>query len=201
MANFTIALNVSTHSRPKAAAKSQSQKLTQKQGFNTQPPEGGCADKIAHDIAKSSVSTHSRPKAAAVGRNRKVRSFLCFNTQPPEGGCPYTFHKKAVDSLFQHTAARRRLQNGLISISKADLFQHTAARRRLLMAVLFTLMIWVVSTHSRPKAAAHNPNGTFCADDVSTHSRPKAAALTLSNDAQLACVSTHSRPKAAARGK
>ena len=79
-------------------------------------------------------------------------------------------------NLFQHTAARRRLQNGLISISKADLFQHTAARRRLLMAVLFTLMIWVVSTHSRPKAAAHNPNGTFCADDVSTHSRPKAAA-------------------------
>ena len=53
--------------------------------FNTQPPEGGCAQalKISQYCA---VSTHSRPKAAADRRD-------------------YGDSKK----WFQHTAARRRL--------------------------------------------------------------------------------------------
>ena len=56
----------------------------------------------------------------------------------------------------------------------------------------------LVSTHSRPKAAA---NITVIVDnrtDVSTHSRPKAAAINpfiIRDDRR---VSTHSRPKAAA---
>ena len=55
------------------------------EGFNTQPPEGGCGTALwpeKHDI----VSTHSRPKAAAV-RRCGLKSTI----------------------LFQHTAARRRL--------------------------------------------------------------------------------------------
>ena len=59
----------------------------------------------------------------------------------------------------------------------------------------------IVSTHSRPKAAANNlrlePRSLF----VSTHSRPKAAAngdvIVLGGLA----VSTHSRPKAAANAE
>ena len=57
----------------------------------------------------------------------------------------------------------------------------------------------LVSTHSRPKAAA------FCqyvtnvyALAVSTHSRPKAAAIEIAHQDIEIEVSTHSRPKAAA---
>ena len=61
------------------------------------------------------------------------------------------------------------------------LFQHTAARRRLLIDKFKPLVGWIVSTHSRPKAAAF-----YCEDcdipiPVSTHSRPKAAALGVLN--------------------
>ena len=77
-----------------------------------------------------------------------------------------------------------------------------------------------VSTHSRPKAAAHGNTHSCIPLLVSTHSRPKAAAITatqaLGNDigfntqppeggckdfewkGEFADVSTHSRPKAAA---
>ena len=55
-----------------------------------------------------------------------------FNTQPPEGGWPSERTTLLIAcSMFQHTAARRRLDT-FQSISIADyLFQHTAARRRL----------------------------------------------------------------------
>ena len=54
------------------------------------------------------VSTHSRPKAAAGGDAVRING-----------------------SLFQHTAARRRLHSLIRSMSEQDEFQHTAARRRL----------------------------------------------------------------------
>ena len=79
------------------------------------------------------------------------------------------------------------------------MFQHTAARRRLPKDGIFTATFEVVSTHSRPKAAANVKSitirkwsgfntqppeggcqseirGLMMAHDVSTHSRPKAAA-------------------------
>ena len=55
-----------------------------------------------------------------------------------------------------------------------------------------------VSTHSRPKAAAFNPNKQIKKARVSTHSRPKAAAWKETLDGEPIVVSTHSRPKAAA---
>ena len=61
-----------------------------------------------------------------------------FNTQPPEGGwVPYD-PPKFVKAEFQHTAARRRLDNA----NTAD------------------VVVRHVSTHSRPKAAGNaSPNG------------------------------------------
>ncbi len=56
--------NVSTHSRPKAAA--QEARL---------------------QVESQTVSTHSRPKAAANCRIKRTFAFSSFNTQPPEGGC------------------------------------------------------------------------------------------------------------------
>ena len=55
------------------------------------------------------VSTHSRPKAAALG----------------------IFIQLARSSLFQHTAARRRLALRVKGVRLIFWFQHTAARRRL----------------------------------------------------------------------
>ena len=99
--------------------------------------------------------------------------------------------------MFQHTAARRRLDETL-SIT-AELrpvsthsrpkaagngatrgltligFQHTAARRRLALTAQQTADLVDVSTHSRPKAAGGKNNVTQKHVDVSTHSRPKAA--------------------------
>ena len=76
--------------------------------FNTQPPEGGWANKMGgltrlewfqHTAARRRlaqspklldvnlrVSTHSRPKAAGTGYAPPRYAPACFNTQPPEGG-------------------------------------------------------------------------------------------------------------------
>ncbi len=56
---------------------------------------------------------------------------LGFNTQPPEGGWECFDLWFIFNKLFQHTAARRRLENSPPISSIAELFQHTAARRRL----------------------------------------------------------------------
>ena len=56
-------INVSTHSRPKAAGK-----------------QSTCKTSI------HVVSTHSRPKAAGRYTTRSTSFGTCFNTQPPEGG-------------------------------------------------------------------------------------------------------------------
>jgi len=54
--------------------------------FNTQPPEGGW-----HRMLPFRATTK------------------CFNTQPPEGGWGYFKLTYGVNTMFQHTAARRRL--------------------------------------------------------------------------------------------
>ena len=55
-------------------------------------------------------------------------------------------------------------------------FQHTAARRRLVSAKRAVFRFYMVSTHSRPKAAGFIPTSEEIRKlKVSTHSRPKAA--------------------------
>ena len=67
------------------------QRLVVANGFNTQPPEGGCELAAVTSANTAVVSTHSRPKAAA------------FHNLAP--------HNQL--NLFQHTAARRRLRSPL----------------------------------------------------------------------------------------
>ena len=57
--------------------------------------------------------------------------------------------------MFQHTAARRRLQLHFLSPNLDNKFQHTAARRRLPLQKYLLVVAYLVSTHSRPKAAAY----------------------------------------------
>ena len=55
--------------------------------FNTQPREGGCfATAICH-LNNRKVSTHSRAKAAAQQSAILIAHLIRFNTQPREGGC------------------------------------------------------------------------------------------------------------------
>ena len=167
--------SVSTHSRPKAAGHQLSCYILNKElfqhtaarrrlglvdvwcvwgkiCFNTQPPEGGWELQ-----RKSASATHS------------------FNTQPPEGGWSDDAIKSAEKSMFQHTAARRRL----------GLSEKQNARSQ------------KVSTHSRPKAAGLSWLTPLITVLVSTHSRPKAAGRGYLQAAFWQNVSTHSRPKAA----
>ena len=120
--------------------------------------------------------------------------------------------------MFQHIAARRRLGFCYHSDRTRSLFQHTAARRRLAR--------WSVSNGRRSSFNTQPPEGGWIISPstksgfmVSTHSRPKAAgksfatsifskhcfntqppeggwdgAAWISNEMM---VSTHSRPKAA----
>ena len=101
-------LCVSTHSRPKAA---------------------GAAS--AFWAARKAVSTHSRPKAAGQPKSGWAACASSFNTQPPEGGWVLTVTDPSGLTLFQHTAARRRLVSLGLMFWRCCWFQHTAARRRL----------------------------------------------------------------------
>ena len=126
------------------------------------------------DETLAAVSTHSRPKAAGAVRQAVHSNGMGFNTQPPEGGWWAVDNLVDPDSMFQHTAARRRLVIEKRKDQMESLFQHTAARRRLgrspvkkrksqcfntqppeggWQTVLERIKGYVVSTHSRPKAA------------------------------------------------
>ena len=61
-------------------------------------------------------------------------------------------------SKFQHTAARRRLVENQSNTQPMKVFQHTAARRRLVTANGSGIARLIVSTHSRPKAAGLSLN-------------------------------------------
>ena len=119
-------MGVSTHSRPKAAATHHNTAQFDKVGFNTQPPEGGCSH-----------------------QSSSVFCCICFNTQPPEGGCDQGDTHGASVTMFQHTAARRRLR---------IYFSQPAPQG-------------LVSTHSRPKAAAR-AIPTFCCAPCGFNTQP-----------------------------
>ena len=60
-----------------------------------------------------------------------VARIIGFNTQPPEGGWDRLLMKSECCMRFQHTAARRRLDEVCCIRVDFSRFQHTAARRRL----------------------------------------------------------------------
>ena len=146
--------------------------------------------------------------------------FFGFNTQPPEGGWASLMAFADGRLLFQHTAARRRLEPWP-ELRPIAIFVSTHSRPKAAGARLDHLSpVHLVSTHSRPKAAGTHhyqfwllresfntqpPEGGWPVHynvgdeipEVSTHSRPKAAGLGMVSVKQRLTVSTHSRPKAA----
>ena len=122
---------VSTHSHPKVAAHSKSQTEGAHCGFNTQSPEGGWCMRVYNNLRLRRFNTQS-PEGGWPCVFRLMPCCKCFNTQSPEGGCQCNHFQQHEEQKFQHTAARRRLQvlDGPPPLGI------------------------VVSTHSRPKAAA-----------------------------------------------
>jgi len=98
-------------------------------GFNTQPPEGGCA------LCQWDSRTQNS-----------------FNTQPPEGGCQHNALALIVQTCVStHSRPKAAVLRDKLTCGHSG-FQHTAARRRLYQSGR-VLSAGIVSTHSRPKAA------------------------------------------------
>ena len=164
---------VSTHSRPKAAGKDQIPKPCMWQvSTHSRPKAAGSLNQ--QTILFYKVSTHSRPKAAgdnAISSGAAI--IVSTHSRPKAAGAAIV--RPLILPKFQHTAARRRLDNELgMPIPKSQ-FQHTAARRRLGPIDEALLDSLLVSTHSRPKAAGVDGQPFDLSAAVSTHSRPKAA--------------------------
>ena len=159
---FQEFLKVSTHSRPKAAGIRKRPSADDGRSFNTQPPEGGWR-----------LSCGRRPWRA------------CFNTQPPEGGWIFQISTMKPNTMFQHTAARRRLGsqgNALGSSTTVSTHSRPKAAGRI---TVINEQKHFVSTHSRPKAAGSDGAGGVYEFEVSTHSRPKAAGNKVFSDRNI----------------
>ncbi len=146
-------MEVSTHSRPKAAADLGKINI-QTRDVSTHSRPKAAADRIGDLIYKYWVSTHSRPKAAATSKVFFVLGGLGFNTQPPEGGCILGFDSNVATNGFNTQPPEGGCLRHAHRGDTDARFQHTAARRRLRWGgIPAACHVWV-STHSRPKAAA-----------------------------------------------
>ena len=106
-------------------------------GFNTQPPEGGWMS-ASTELDRYIVSTHSRPKAAGTAPAHPIQCWPLFQHTAARRRLDIKKDDTVTDALFQHTAARRRLASLQALFTQNCVFQHTAARRRLAMfSVLF----------------------------------------------------------------
>ena len=123
---------------------------------------------------------------------------MCFNTQPPEGGWVFSWNEKLIWSMFQHAAARRRLDKKTRCLLVWRGFQHAAARRRLGCQSLEHIPKAAVSTRSRPKAAGGQNCRIRCRWYSFNTQPPEGGWMTFSNKfISSNGVSTRSRPKAA----
>ena len=163
------------------------------------------------------VSTHSRPKAAGSVASLRAAWFRSFNTQPPEGGWIKSRCQSMKHWRFQHTAARRRLFSTGQSGYAHGCF-NTQPPEGGWVDIKLLAQCFIVSTHSRPKAAVLFVEITDCLNKFQhTAARRRLLMSRCPNAAQesfntqppeggcdiaevMRCdpmVSTHSRPKAA----
>ena len=100
------------------------------------------------------VSTHSRAKAAASVLKAESRLlYVSTHSRAKAAAIKLSWHYQVLKP-FQHTVARRRLRICCVMCALKPKFQHTVARRRLLKYFHDSIVLYVVSTHSRAKAAA-----------------------------------------------
>ena len=143
--------------------------------FNTQPPEGGWRT----------------PRSPATS--------LCgFNTQPPEGGWMPAKAALKVFCMFQHAAARRRLDLRWYGAAPARQFQHAAARRRLdRMTTPKSKKNWFQHAAARRRLG---PYWLFSAYLLGFNTQPPEGGwVFFARTVIRLIVSTRSRPKAAGK--
>ena len=144
-------MDVSTHSRPKAAGCVKDIQATRRACFNSQPPEGGWTQGNALGSA-TTVSTHSRPKAAGQRRLIACPRGCCFNSQPPEGGWFKSYQDPCSWSGFNSQPP----EGGWLTFGHLS-HQHGSFNSQPpeggWEADLLAAVHGSVSTHSRPKAA------------------------------------------------
>ena len=124
-----IPIDVSTHSRPKAAGR---------QNVQFSP-----SIVFQHTAARRRLDAYHVCRAVGV---------VCFNTQPPEGGwnSPDSIANRAIVSTHSRpkAAGRHRLVGRLYLVVSTHSRPKAAGRGALVLTHVGT-----VSTHSRPKAA------------------------------------------------
>ena len=114
------------------------------------------------------------PEGGWFGLFNFARALMSFNTQPPEGG----WLRSKIAMIWAISFNTQPPEGGWEVVRP--------------YAVAF-----LVSTHSRPKAAGLPKTVVNDVQTVSTHSRPKAAGPDAAELSAFGFVSTHSRPKAA----
>ena len=119
---------VSTHSRTKAAATGSSRAKRLIFRFNTQPHEGGCPfDNERHRCVTP-----------------------CFNTQPHEGGCKCIWAIIVVGfRVSTHSRTKAAACHNNSTPKPFSVFQHTAARRRLHI-ITITINSRIISFNTQP---------------------------------------------------
>ena len=144
---------VSTHSRPKAA-ETENQPIPPIPQFQHTAARRRLLLALIQNLPSHTVSTHSRPKAAEI-RFAFFKFPTEFQHTAARRRLPGRPRGRLDTRAFQHTAARRRLKELLGTDNLHGVFQHTAARRRLPLRGGVMYANVMVSTHSRPKAAAN----------------------------------------------
>ncbi len=209
---------VSTHSRPKAAAKAEGyfkpdltfQHTAARRRLPALENRWMTFLKFQHTAARRRLILH----------HQYDKYPQCFNTQPPEGGWskqnrrtgkPMVFqHTAARRRLnlhisnpfflfpFQHTAARRRLTRGSHRQYKHPEFQHTAARRRLYYARCRRGRLGKFQHTAARRRLSGSPERTEERPCFNTQP-PEGGCSAQAEYQQSRSVSTHSRPKAAVK--
>ena len=121
-------------------------------GFNTQPPEGGW-NTLKETGRFFIVSTHSRPKAAGKHYTCVQLCLDGFNTQPPEGGWLYEFRLIAVLGRFNTQPPEGGWIKGRLLIAYLYSFNTQPPEGGWAKHLATPMQHYLVSTHSRPKAA------------------------------------------------
>ncbi len=143
---------VSTHSRPKAAGSTKAFWRIEPNKFQHTAARRRLGNAGLRRRFVFQVSTHSRPKAAgSVGRASRPAGHVSTHSRPKAAGTK-AFWRIEPNKVSTHSRPKAAglLVIQLLSIS---LFQHTAARRRLVTSSAYAATGAKVSTHSRPKAA------------------------------------------------
>ena len=81
------------------------------------------------------------------------------------------------------------------------MFQHTAARRRLLDTVGVPMLMLIVSTHSRPKAAAPVNNNFFLQPHLFQHTAARRRLLAKNSAGKVVSEFQHTAARRRLRGE